>query len=238
MNKEDGLYYPVDQEKDKCSWLQFATTKYVKCTNYHRGCAGDKSCSNNPIIKHVKGHGTTTCCRVHAEECAEAMQNASLLCNDLESVYLEVFNEKFVMKKGVYYSINPFYKEDPDHDYEEERIISISFLNDSMYNWGDIHPCFVIPIIHFFDYKEGMELTEDYTEDDLFDFWKCLSQSSQIIELRPDAHDMIDKMRLQHSASCAEKIERKRKERAAKKAKAYVKGDAKPLNDGNVCDFV
>lgn len=182
----------------------------------------------------MRGHDDTkTCCRVHAEECADAMQNASLLLHNLEKVYFEEYDEKFEIKEGVYFSINPFYKEDPDHDYEEERIISISFANRKQFpNIEDVHPCFVLPITDFFDYKEGaMELSEDYTEDVLFDFWKCLSHSSQIIELRSDAHDMIDKMRLKHSVICAEAIERNRKRRAGIK-EAYAKGDAKPLDDG------
>lgn len=178
----------------------------------------------------MKGHNTTTCCRVHAEECADAMQEASILLHNLEKVYFEEYDEKFEIKEGVYFSINPFYKEDPDHDYEEERIISISF-EKKFASIQDIHPCFVIPILHFFDYKEGMELSEDYTEDDLFDFWKCLSQSSPIIELRPDAHDMIEKMRLQHSAFCAAEMEKYRKSQRAK-ARVYAKGDVKPLDDG------
>ena len=234
MKKEDGLYYPVDQEKDKCSWLKFATTQYVKRDHRYRGCFRGKSCSDTPIIGHVKGHDDTiTCCRVHAEECAEAMQGASLQYHDLERVYREVHNEKFEKKEGVYWAINLFYKEDPDHDYEEERIISISFSNKRMANIEDIHPCFVLPITNFFEMKDGADIIDgDPTEDELKDFWKCLSLSSPIIELRPDAHDMIDRMRLKHSACCAEQLERKRKRQAGNKAKAFAKGDAKPLDDG------
>jgi len=232
LNKGDKLYYPVDQEKDKCSWLRFAFSQYFKANRY-RGCHLDKSCSKHPIIQQVKGHDTTTCCRVHAEECADAMQNASLLLHNLEKVYFEEYDEKFEIKEGVYFSINPLYKEDPDHDYEEERIISISFVNQQMENWGDIHPCFVLPITDFFKMKDGAEIIDgDPTEDELFDFWSCLSLSSTIIELRPDAHDMIDKMRLQHNAVCVDAIERTRKRRAGSKAKAYAKGDAKPLDEG------
>lgn len=234
MKKEDGLYYPVDQEKDKCSWLQFATTQYVKRDDRYRGCAHghDKSCTNGPIIGRVKGHETSLCCRKHTELNAKTMQDASILVNNLEQIYLQIYGEEFVMQENTYFSINPYYKEDPDHDYEEEEIISINFEKDRIDSWGDIHPAFVLPITAIFDYKEGVdELSEDYTEDEVKDWWKCLSQTSPLVELRPDVHDMIEKMRLHHSASCAEKIEDNRKSLTAK-AKVYVKGDAKPLDDG------
>jgi len=213
--------------------------KYVIHTDQWMGCAHghDKSCTKGPIIVRAKGHKTSVCCRKHTKLNAKTMQDASILVNNLEQIYLQIYGEEFVMQENIFFSINPYYKEDPDHDYEEEEIISISFENDKMDSWGDIHPAFVLPITAIFDYKEGVdELSEDYTEDEVKDWWKCLSQTSPLVELRPDVHDMIEKMRLHHSATCVDSIERFRKN-AKKKKQKWAEGDAKPLDDGMFCDL-